>query len=329
MEQTHARSAAGLGERELAEFYDDRYEGDYMSLQPPLEVRRVEELLHEVRRPVGSVLDFGCGRGGWIPVLERVFPSAELTGIDISATAIERARTDFPAHRFERFDGERAPVDDGGVDMVFTYHVLEHVLHLEATAAEIARLLAPGGQACVIFPCGNPGSLEERIVRLGGGGVDPERGRFFFEDPGHLRRMTSEGATALFEGEGLTLVRAWFANHLWGAIHFLALVGPGVTGELCRSDRASSPADRARLRALRLGFLGLTPFVQAYSLSRLWDRVRRAGTARERLRWSGAAIAKLLALPVGAAVEGLARREWDRRRERPDGSAQYLLFEKR
>jgi SAM-dependent methyltransferase len=328
VERTHSRSAAGLGDRELAEFYDARYEGDYMAQQPPLEVGRVEELLHEVRAPVRTVLDFGCGRGGWVPVLERVFPGARLTGVDISATAIARATADLPRHRFERFDGERAPGEDGSYDLVFSYHVLEHVLDLEGSAAEIARLVAPGGQACVIFPCGNPGSLEERIVRLGDGGVDAETGRFFFEDPGHLRRMTSAEATALFERHGLSLVRPWFANQLWGAVHFLALAGSSVTGELCRPERASSPAGRARLRALRLLVAALTPFVQAWSLHRPVDRIRRARGASERLRGSGAALAKLLAAPVGAALERLARREWERRREQPNGSAQYLLFEK-
>ena len=327
--RTRSESAAGLGERELAELYDARYEGDYMAMQPPLEVRRVEELLHEVRRPVGSVLDFGCGRGTWMPVLGRAFPGADLSGIDISATAIARAAADFPAHRFDRFDGRRAPSGDGNFELVFSYHVLEHVLDLEGTAAEIARLLVPGGQACVIFPCGNPGSLEERIVRLGDEGVDAESGRFFFEDQGHLRRMTSDQATTLFEREGLSLIQAWFANHLWGAVDFLALAGPGVTGELCRPARASSRADRVKLRALRLAFLGLTPFVQASSLRSPWERVRRAGSAGERLRWSGATVAKLLALPVGATLDRLARREWVRRRESPNGSAQYLLFEKR
>jgi SAM-dependent methyltransferase len=325
---TDPRSAAGLNERELAGYYDERYSGDYMAEQPPLEVRRVEALLGEVRRPVSSVLDYGCGRGGWIPVLERAFPGVALRGVDISATAIERAQAEFPAHDFMRFDGGRVPLPDASVEVVFTYHVLEHVLDLEGAVAEIARLLAPGGQVCAIFPCGNAGSLEERVVRLGDGGVDAESGRFFYEDPGHLRRLTSEATAALFQRSGLTLVRAWFGNQLWGAVEFLGRVGPAVTGELCRPERARTCAGRARVRALRLGLLALTPFLQAYSSHPL-ARIRRAGDTTTRLRWTAALAAKAVALPVGAAVESLARGEWERKRERPNGSLQYLLFEKR
>jgi SAM-dependent methyltransferase len=328
VQTTDCRSAAGLGERELAGYYDDRYSGDYMAEQPPLEVRRVEDLLGEVRRPVSALLDFGCGRGGWIPVLERAFPEAELTGIDISGTAIQTAEREFPGHRFTRFDGGRAPLPDGSVQLVFSYHVLEHVLDLEVAVAEIARVLTPGGQACVIFPCGNAGSLEERLVGLGDGGVDEASGRFFYEDPGHLRRLTSDATRAAFARAGLTLIRAWYGNQLWGAVEFLGRVGSGVTGELCRPGRARTPAARARLHVLHLALLALTPFLQAYS-SHPWARIRRAGGTAERLRWAAALVARLVSLPVGAAVASLARREWEQQRERPNGSLQYLLFEKR
>lgn len=178
-----------------------------MAEQPRLEVERVEQVLAAVRHPLGHVLDFGCGRGSWIPVLEHALPRAELTGIDISATAIERAEASFPAHSFMSFDGRHAPLPDASADLVFSYHVLEHVLDLEGTVAEIARLLPEGGQACVILPCGNPGSLEERVVRMGADGVDPDSGRFFYEDPGHLRRLTSDRLSGLFRDEGLVLVQ--------------------------------------------------------------------------------------------------------------------------
>jgi SAM-dependent methyltransferase len=329
VDSSFSRSAAGLGEHELADYYDSRYAGEYMAEQPRLEVERVEQVLAAVRRPLERVLDFGCGRGGWIPVLERAFPGAELTGIDISATAIERAEASFPTHRFMSFDGRHAPLPDASADLVFSYHVLEHVLDLEGTVAEIARLLPEGGQACMILPCGNPGSLEERVVRMGADGVDPDSGRFFYEDPGHLRRLTSDRLSALFRDEGLVFVRGWYANQLWGAIDFLARVGHGVIGELFRADRGRTRPDRARLLALRLAMSALTPFMQAYSLSRPWQRLRAANGGPEGLHAAAMVAAKLVSLPVGATVEGLARREWERDRERPNGSAQYLLFEKR
>ena len=323
------QSAAGLDSRELAAYYDVRYAGDYMAKYPSLETRRVEQLLAEVKRPVRSVVDFGCGQGGWVPSLERAFPGTDVTGLEISAGAIAKARRSLPHHRFLGFERGRAPLPDAESDLVFCYHVLEHVLDLEATVAEIARLLAPGGQACVILPCGNAGSLEERVVRMRTDGADPETGRFFFEDPGHLRRLTTEATRELFLREGLVLVRHWYANQLWGALAWLALIGRGVTRELFRSEGAASRRDRVRLRVLGLVVAGLTPFMQAHSLSRPWGRVRYARGFGERLRWMAALIAKAAASPVGLVLDGLARREWERGRTRPNGSAQYLLFEKR
>jgi SAM-dependent methyltransferase len=328
MQRPEVKPAAGLGEHELAEYYDSRYAGDYMAEHPDLEIRRVEQVLGETGGVVRGVLDFGRGRGSWIPTLERAFPEARITGVDISDAALAHARRSFPSHRFMRFDGERTPLPAGGVDLVFSYHVLEHVLNLEATVAEIARVLPAGGQACVIFPCANRGSLEERLVQMGDGGVDPVNGRFFFEDPGHLRRLTSEQAVELFRRAGLELVRDWYANQLWGAIDFLARVGTGLSGELLAPDRARSSSDRAKLGALRLALLALTPIMQAHYLSRPWDRWRAAHGV-ERLLWTGALMAKALALPIGSAVEGLARREWARGRNLPNGSSQYLLFVKR
>lgn len=101
-----------------------------------------------------------------------------------------------------------------------------------------------------------------------------------------------------------------------------------MIGEVFRADRARTRRDRAKLTALRLGMSALTPFMQAYSLSRPWQRLLSVSGA-ERLRVATMLAAKVVSLPVGATVEGLARREWERDRGRPNGSAQYLLFEKR
>ena len=68
----------------LSEYYDARYRGDYMSEHSPLEVERVADVLAAIpAATVTTVLDFGCGRGAWMPTLRRRFPEARITGIDI------------------------------------------------------------------------------------------------------------------------------------------------------------------------------------------------------------------------------------------------------
>ncbi len=113
--------------------------------------------------PVRTILDFGCGRGAWTPILRQRFPNARITGLDVSEAAVERAASDFPDATFAAFDGDLAPYDDRAFDLVFSYHVLEHVLSLEETAAEMSRLA--DRWICVCLPCRNDGSLEERMVQ--------------------------------------------------------------------------------------------------------------------------------------------------------------------
>jgi cyclopropane fatty-acyl-phospholipid synthase-like methyltransferase len=82
----------------LKSYYDARYAGTYMAGHSPLEVERVTEVLATITPETPrTILDFGCGRGAWIPVLQHQFPTAHITGLDVSPVAVERARADFPA----------------------------------------------------------------------------------------------------------------------------------------------------------------------------------------------------------------------------------------
>jgi ubiquinone/menaquinone biosynthesis C-methylase UbiE len=87
------------------------------------------------------LLEVGCGEGALLAAL----PAAGKFGIDPSAQALKRART--------RSDAECAvarceqlPFPAGAFDVVVAVGVMEHFELLDASIAEIHRVLAPGGR---------------------------------------------------------------------------------------------------------------------------------------------------------------------------------------
>ncbi len=107
----------------------------------------LDRALQEVGVRLGGarVLDVGCGTGYFTAYyLSR---GAQVTGIDIAATSIERLRARFPQARFERADiGETAP--PGAYDVVNAFDVLYHITDdaaWERAVAHLAGAVAPGG----------------------------------------------------------------------------------------------------------------------------------------------------------------------------------------
>jgi SAM-dependent methyltransferase len=117
-------------------------------------VREVNTRLHRVLAEhlpaTGSVLDLGCGDGRTIGtwIHDRV---GRYTGVDVSGTAIERARgLGLDAHRIE--DASRLPFDDASFDAVVCLEVLEHLFAPHEAAAEARRVLRPGGVFLATVP---------------------------------------------------------------------------------------------------------------------------------------------------------------------------------
>jgi SAM-dependent methyltransferase len=322
---TRTRTAGASGHQgRLSQYYDERYTGDYMTSHSSIDARRVADFLGRVRGEVKSVLDYGCGRGTWTPALESAFPAATLVGIDVSEVAVGHARATFPNQRFEVFDGRRAPVDDESFDLVFSFHVLEHVAQLDEVVRDMIRVTKMGGQLVVVLPCGNAGSLEARLVTALGGrqtGAQSPSGCFFFEDEGHLRRPTSVELEERFILSGATPVDSAFANQSWGAVHWITHSSSAVLGCVFESSRTSRKRQQLGLWLLR----------RAFGVLGLAVRAGRASKAQHSGQSAAASMMRPIlkvGVPVLKAVDELAWREWMRDNRKPNGSAQYYIFER-
>lgn len=101
------------------------------------------------------ILDLGCGHGALAVELARR-GAARVVGVDLDADRIDFARRHV-GERFPEIAGrvafqaaDIATVDET-FDMVISKDTLEHVLDVPAIAAEIRRLLVPGGLLMVGF----------------------------------------------------------------------------------------------------------------------------------------------------------------------------------
>jgi SAM-dependent methyltransferase len=126
------------------EFFDDldEYRFDKLHYLP----RLVDFSAYRGRR----VLEVGCGIGTDLVRFAR--GGALVTGVDLSATAIELARKNFTLHDAAAQDlrvanGEALPFGDGSFDVVYGHGVVQYTADAPQLIRECHRVLKPGGEA--------------------------------------------------------------------------------------------------------------------------------------------------------------------------------------
>src|SRR5437870_3972474 len=101
--------------------------------------------------PASRVLDLGCGDGRVAARLAAA--GAEVTGVDPSAVALERARAAHPELTFlPPGAGGRLPLDDASFDAVVCIDVLQHVADTQLLMSETRRVLRAGGLLAAAVP---------------------------------------------------------------------------------------------------------------------------------------------------------------------------------
>ena len=103
------------------------------------------------REEYDRIVDLGCSTGHFTQALAETYPRAEITGVDLSARALEHAKrvadVNGWAWKLYQRSAERTGFADAGFDLAASY-ILLHELPADAVRAVFAeafRLLKPGG----------------------------------------------------------------------------------------------------------------------------------------------------------------------------------------
>ena len=114
------------------------------------------EKLHHLPRLVDfngyrgkRVLEVGCGAATDLARFAR--GGAIVTGVDLSRSAIELARSNFEQQGLQadlrEADGERLPFPDAAFDLVYAHGVVQYTFDGQRLVDECRRVLTPGGEA--------------------------------------------------------------------------------------------------------------------------------------------------------------------------------------
>lgn len=127
--------------------YDQIYSGDGILLRDSMYLWLISLL---GARPGATLLDISCGEGQLVKLAQDA--GLRAMGMDFSMQGVRRGTSRTGRLNFAAADGERMPVADSSVDHVTHIGSLEHYQNPPKGAAEIARVLKPGGSAVVLLP---------------------------------------------------------------------------------------------------------------------------------------------------------------------------------
>lgn len=179
-----------------------------------------DQILRGHISPAMRILDAGCGYGRNLVYLLR--EGAEIFGVDANSDAIERVRqlskslkTELPDQNFQVSALENLPFTSEFVDVVICNSVLHFAkddAHFQAMAAELWRVLRPGG---LLF-CRLGSRIGMDFEPLGNDlFAMPDGQSWFLVDEQKLMRLTAKMGGILIDPLKTTIVQAQRCMTTW------------------------------------------------------------------------------------------------------------------
>jgi O-antigen biosynthesis protein len=156
------------------------------------------DLVAELPRPIGRVLDVGCGEGGVGRSLKAAGAS-EVHGIELFESAAARAREALDSVYTGSVEDALASGElPGPFDTICCYDVLEHLVDPPSVLRQLRGLAAANGRLHISIPNARHFTLLVDLVFRGTFGYR----EFGHRDATHLRWYTRKDLVAMVNGAG-------------------------------------------------------------------------------------------------------------------------------
>lgn len=201
------------------------YEGEYpareyewLTVCAKDKARNLDSLL--AGRPVGKVLEVGCGSGAVLAEVIARGVGRMHKGVDMADPTLHRAPQAVGLD-IGVYDGTRLPFEDRSFDLAYSSHVIEHVPEPRAFVQEVARVSAKWVYfevPCELHLRANTAALQRTL------------------DIGHINAYTPESFVLMLQTAGMNVIDVQLFDHSAEVQGFFSSPAKGRAKRLVRSS---------------------------------------------------------------------------------------------